>query len=442
MNSVMQFFYYLNHLIKMATVNKVRFVLTSIGIFVAVFLFSAGKIITDSYYNESLKKINQMSEKTLIINPMGNEELKAELTASDKINCTEVSTLAETKSILSSPIENDRFLTVMAYVHGVSDLNSVMPLVTDDGVFISVPTDLIKGRLISGSDIQSKNPVVVIDSFTESLLFPAESALGQYIEIGVGMMGSSVASDSESTETFKFEVIGVVENSYTAHAARMKLKQEINSSQDDLMTYVSIYCPLTSLNEKFAEMDSNERQLYNFNNSAEYDSFKSYTETLAEVKSRAGNGFSVITKEKLLNDLQGRLSNTRTVLNMISALLCIISGISIMSVTFFSVKERIPEIGIRKAFGAGKLDIAFQFVFEMIIIAVFASLLAVALSIITCKLLEAFLIEILYMSFSVEINFQIIITPLVVGVFEAVICCIIPSLYAAKIKVTDSLRFE
>ena len=41
-----------------------------------------------------------------------------------------------------------------------------------------------------------------------------------------------------------------------------------------------------------------------------------------------------------------------------------------------------------------------------------------------------------------KITPQMIIAPLLVGIFEAVVCCIVPSLYAAEIKVTDSLRFE
>lgn len=442
MNSAVKFFFYLNHLIKMATVNKVRLVLTSIGIFIAVFLFSAGKIITDSYYNECLKKINQMSENTVIVNAMGNEELKAELAVSDNINCIDVSTLAEKQSILSTSIGGDQYMTVMAYVHGISDLNIVMPIVTDDDRFISVQSKLIKGRLISSNDIQSKNAVVVIDRMTESLLFPGGSGLGQYIEIGCGVFDTTTSSQSEADAPVRFEIIGVVENSYTADVAKIKLKQEINSSKRNITTYVSIYCPLASFNEKFTHNDKNELLLYNFNNPVEYNSFTYYAGTLAEVKGRIGEGFSITTKENLLDELENELSNTRTILNIISVLLCIISGISIMSVTFFSVKERIPEIGIRKAFGASKLDIAFQFVFEMIIIAVFASLLAVALSVLTCKLLEAFLVEILYTAFSVNVTLQIIITPLIVGVFEAVVCCIIPSLYAAEIKVTDSLRFE
>ena len=104
-----------------------------------------------------------MSENTVIVNPMGNKELKQELAVSDKINCIDVSTLSEKQSIFSVSIGDNRYLTIMAYVHGVSELNSVMPIVTDDGCFISVESNLIKGRLISNNDIQTKNAVVAVD---------------------------------------------------------------------------------------------------------------------------------------------------------------------------------------------------------------------------------------------------------------------------------------
>ena len=114
-----------------------------------------------------------MSENTVIVNPMGNKELKQELAVSDKINCIDVSTLSEKQSIFSVSIGDNRYLTVMAYVHGVSELNSVMPIVTDDGCFISVESNLMcAGRLISNNDIQTKNAVMVIDRLTESLFFP------------------------------------------------------------------------------------------------------------------------------------------------------------------------------------------------------------------------------------------------------------------------------
>ena len=72
------------------------------------------------------------------------------------------------------------------------DKNSVMPIVTDDGCFISVESNLIKGRLISNNDIQTKNAVVVIDRLTESLIFSGGNGLGKYIEIGCGAFGATV----------------------------------------------------------------------------------------------------------------------------------------------------------------------------------------------------------------------------------------------------------
>lgn len=91
----------------------------------------------------------------------------------------------------------------------------------------------------------------------------------------------------------------------------MKLKQEIDSSQQSITTCVSIYCPLTSINERFARQDKNSLYLYNFNNHGEYNNFLYYAQTLSEVKSRTGNGFSVITKDNLSAELENELSNTK-----------------------------------------------------------------------------------------------------------------------------------
>ncbi|NLW88666.1 MAG: ABC transporter permease [Clostridiaceae bacterium] len=103
---------------------------------------------------------------------------------------------------------------------------------------------------------------------------------------------------------------------------------------------------------------------------------------------------------------------------------------------------RIPEIGIRKAFGASKTDIVFQFMFEMVVIAFIVSIFAVCSSYLCCKLAEEYLARNLFLSFKVQVSNAQLILPLLVGVTEAVTCSFIPSLYAASIKVTDSLKFE
>lgn len=442
MKKSIKWIFFIKHIARMSTINKVRFILSSLGIFVAVFLFSVGLIITTSYYNENMKMIEDMVDNVAILSSdLDNYKLKSELSFGKNTIFSSVDTLNEKKSILSTQLSDEQYLTIMSYVHGVSDMNQIMPIMTNDDTLIPVGVNLLKGRLISKSDISTKEKVVIIDEFTEEMLFPGEDSIGKYIEIGVAIGGAMVASDEE-VESIKLQVIGVVENSYVSDVSKLFLKQDIVKNEKNIFSDVSIYCPISILDELFGDADSQESLFCQVKDKQYYKDFVDKATMLAEIKEKTGGNLSVNTKEILLDNLEENLSSTKTIINLITFVLCLISGISIMSITFFSVKERIPEIGIRKAFGASKVDIIFQFVFEMVIIALFASIFAVLLSFVSCKLLGNYLIESLYMPFSVEISIELLLLPLLIGVLEAVICSIVPSLYAAKIKVTDSLRFE
>ena len=148
------------------------------------------------------------------------------------------------------------------------------------------------------------------------------------------------------------------------------------------------------------------------------------------------------SKETKRNNLETQLMDAKRILNLISLLLCLLSCLSVISITFFSVKERIPEIGIRKAFGATKMDVVFQFVIEMLIIAFFSSGLAIMLSLFIGRIVEVILDQKYFISFAFKPTVSNILQPFILGVTEALLCGIIPSLYAANIKVTNSLKFE
>lgn len=151
---------------------------------------------------------------------------------------------------------------------------------------------------------------------------------------------------------------------------------------------------------------------------------------------------SYITYENQKELLEDDLFATKTMLNIITLFLCIISGISIMSITFFAIKERIPEIGVRKAFGATKMDIVFQFIFEMVSVAFITSIIATCIAVLLSKVASSYLYNKMYIIFPISVQAQHLILPVLIGILEAVLCSIVPSLYAAKIKVTEALRFE
>lgn len=441
---------YFRHVVLMSTVNKVRLVLTAIGIFIAVFLFSVGLIITDSYYTGNIKVISDMQEHTLVITSNKSpEDVKNDLSEISSLVPIEFSVLSERQSILSSPIGNDQYINVMAIVQGVSNNTSLGSVISEDGLFLPSESKLVKGRLISDYDNQSKANVVVIDEFTEMLLFPNSDGIGEYIEIGVGVNGTSIAVDNQSDdqaieieEIKKLQIIGVVKDSSLTETRELALKRQLERSRSDIYVETSIFCPISTMSDMFKDIPDKRYYVYFVAESNTYLQLVSSVKSLIDISLRKNEYFSLVTKETLLDQVENEMYYTRSMINIITLVLCIISGISIMSTTFFSVKERIPEIGIRKAFGASRIDILFQFVFEMIIIAFWVSIFAVCISFLVCKFAENYLTSKLYMSFSISVSTKQLILPVLVGIIEAIVCSIFPSLYASQIKVTESLKFE
>lgn len=426
----------------MSTVNKIRLILTSIGIFVAVFLFSSGLIIINSYYSGCLRIVEDMASNTTVISSSKtSEEVKKEIANITSFSSSDFLVISEKEAILSTKFNNNQYLTVMATVQGVSDINKTVSVIADDGDYIPVKTNLLKGRLISQADIQAQKNVVVIDSFTETLLFPDGNSIGSFINLGTEIGGATVASDFNS-DVQNFEVIGVVQESYLANTRKMQLKKSLDRNDENIFVYTSIYCPISTVSKAYQNSDFEQYYVYSFDNYDSYKNFNDYMYALSEVSERQNTSYTISTKEYKIEKIEQDLSYTKTLLNIISLVLCLISGISIMSITFFSIKERIPEIGIRKAFGASKIDIIFQFVFELVFISFIVSVFSVCVSFYFCKFIEGFLTSQLFIAFTVSVSIQQLLLPIFVGVLEAVFCSMIPSFYASNIKVTDSLRFE
>jgi len=434
--------FYFKHILLMSTNNKIRLTLTSIGVFVAVFLFSAGTIVTNSYYSGLTKVVLEIKDNTVVVTSSHDPVIvKNEISKITNVISIEELLLSQKKTILSVPINQEQYLNVFARVHGVSSMNSLVPIVTDNNTMLPVNTQLVRGRTISQLDVQSSALVVVIDELTEKLLFPYGDSLGQSITLSVGSNGIAVGGSDFISNNLMVEVIGVVKNSFVSETRELMLRRELNKSSDNINVETSVYIPITTLNTHYDE-DKTRYYIYTFEQSRDYEEFTARMTSVINVNATRGITYNFTNKDIRLDELRKELSEIKLIISVATFLLCVISGISIMSIIFFSVKERIPEIGVRKAFGASKLDIAFQFVFEMVIIAFIVSVIAVCTSFFVCKLMESYLTTHLYMSFIVSVPLTQLALPVFVGVIQVIICCIIPSLYAANIKVTDSLKFE
>jgi putative ABC transport system permease protein len=91
--------------------------------------------------------------------------------------------------------------------------------------------------------------------------------------------------------------------------------------------------------------------------------------------------------ELLIKQRQSTQQTLNFVLAIIAGISLLVGGIGIMNIMLASVLERIKEIGIRRAVGAGQLDVIYQFLLEATIISLFGGLIGIVLGIVTAHLI-------------------------------------------------------
>jgi putative ABC transport system permease protein len=103
-----------------------------------------------------------------------------------------------------------------------------------------------------------------------------------------------------------------------------------------------------------------------------------------QLASTASDDFSMVSQDQLLTVASTTTETLRNFLIGIAAIALIVGGIGIANTMLVSVRERVREIGTRKAIGARRRDISLQFLVEAIIVtlggAVVGVLLGVALT--------------------------------------------------------------
>ena len=90
--------------------------------------------------------------------------------------------------------------------------------------------------------------------------------------------------------------------------------------------------------------------------------------------------FSFRTQEDWADQIKTAVQGARMSGGLIAAISLFVGGIGIMNIMLASISERIREIGIRKAVGAGALDIFTQIIVESTVIAVVGGLLGLIAS--------------------------------------------------------------
>ncbi len=155
------------------------------------------------------------------------------------------------------------------------------------------------------------------------------------------------------------------------------------------------------------------------------------------VKPSEPDSFGISTAESLITQFRQIMGTVVLVTVVISSIGLLVGGIGVMNIMLVSVTERTREIGVRKAIGARRSDITWQFLLEAMTLTGAGGVMGIALG---CFL--SFLIRTLVPSLPSSVPPWSVAAGFVVAVSIGIIFGMWPALKASRLDPIVALRYE
>ena len=279
---------------------------------------------------------------------------------------------------------------------------------------------ITKGRGFSEKDFSENRKVALLDKTSASNLFPYGNVIGKTIE----MKGEP------------FTVIGLI--------ARKAASQPVINSMDDYYRYMSndgsgMVCVPDTVWPTLYQYDEPQNVVVRATST---DDMTKAGEDAAEVLNSylSVSDDSIKYKgENLLEQatqIQEISNSTNQQLIWIASISLLVGGIGVMNIMLVSVTERTREIGLKKALGARKRRILFQFLTEAAVLTLLGGIIGVAVGIALAYIISG------VSAVPVAISGTAIVVAVLFSTLIGVIFGLIPSVKAANMNPIDALRYE
>ena len=398
--------------------NKLRSALALLGIVIGITavisLMSIGKgiqaFIVDSLESQGSnlvmlipKEPEKENEKWNFFNLSDVDALK------DKENAPSIMNAVAEKSLSGKIVLGDKSInsTVLGITDGYYDVSNL---------------DLGFGIFITETHQEDVRKVIVIGTRIVEKLFDNQNPIGQQVRV----------------LNHRFTVVGVMDEQDNPGWGVDPNK----TAYIPITTMYETLSPFRPYGEVEKEVDWIKVKAVSFEN---VPMAMAETAKIMRFQNRIAVGedddFIVTNQQEILNSLQTIINAIIFFLTSIAAISLLVGGIGIMNIMLVSVTERTREIGIRKALGAKRSDILYQFVVEAILLTGTGGVLGIALGYGVSVALDGIPFgngENLETAFTLDIALLALGVSAAIGLFFG----IFPAYRAAKLHPIEALRYQ
>jgi len=266
-----------------------------------------------------------------------------------------------------------------------------------------------QGRFFNEQETRGLAKVCVLGTTVRDNLFPGgEDPVGRTIRIAA----------------LPFEVIGVLESKGAG----------MMGDQDDV-----VVAPYTTVMRKIQGSDHIQNILVSAQEGKADLAELEITALLRQRKRltpKDDNTFMIRKQDDWVKMQDEQAGVLTTFLAMAASISLVVGGIGISNIMLVSVTERTREIGVRRALGATRANILWQFLTEAVVLSSLGGVIGVALAVLTIWIMKTFT------TLPAVTDIWAVALGLGFSGFVGVAAGFLPALKAAKLDVIDALRYE
>lgn len=393
--------------------NRVRSLLTVLGIMIGIASVSLTVGLGQGAQNQVREQINALGSNLLIISPGSSTTggVRGGFGSATTLTRADAEALAD--SSVAPDIAAVAPVVTSSQVITYGDTTWTSSVVAATPAWESVRTrTLAAGRFLTDTDVAQLGKVVVLGSSTAQELLGGRNPVGAEVQIG----------------QTSFTVIGVLAESGATSST--------TGSNDDMVIMpwttaaTTVGTSATTVSTIYLEARDGDSL------SAAYQQANSALLTLHEITTGTDADFTISSQESIVETATATDRTLTVLLGGVAGISLLVGGIGVMNIMLVSVSERVREIGLRKALGATPHVIRRQFMMEAAILGLGGGLLGLGIGVLGAWLLPKLIDQPVTMSAWASAG------ALVVALGVGLVAGVYPASRAAKLAPIDALRRE